>query len=125
MLLAIDVGNTNTVFAFYEDGEQKAEWRIATDARRTADEYFVWLDQLMRHEGIKTQITDVIICSVVPQVVFNLRILADRYFNTNDSLHGTFERGSLAPYSACVPWQSLQVAACSPSSHMRKCTLSW
>src|SRR3546814_3969990 len=45
MLLAIDAGNTNCVFALVEGGDIRARWRIATDARRTADEYAVWLHQ--------------------------------------------------------------------------------
>jgi type III pantothenate kinase len=46
MLLAIDAGNTNVVFALVEKGVIVARWRIATDPRRTADEYAVWLSQL-------------------------------------------------------------------------------
>ena len=51
MLLAIDAGNTNVKFALVEGGEIKTRWRIATDARRTADEYAVWLDQLIQMAG--------------------------------------------------------------------------
>ena len=52
MLLAIDAGNTNIVFALLEGGEIRARWRIATDPRRTADEYAVWLHQLLEMEGL-------------------------------------------------------------------------
>jgi len=52
MLLAIDAGNTNIVFALLDGETIKARWRIATDARRTADEYAVWLSQLLALEGI-------------------------------------------------------------------------
>ena len=48
MLLAIDAGNTNVVFALVDGGEIRARWRIASDPRRTADEYAVWLHQLLR-----------------------------------------------------------------------------
>ena len=51
MLLAIDAGNTNLVFALVEDGVIRARWRIATDPRRTADQYAVWLHQLLALEG--------------------------------------------------------------------------
>ena len=51
MILAVDVGNTNLVFALVAEGEIKARWRIATDPRRTADEYAVWLTQLLSIEG--------------------------------------------------------------------------
>ena len=55
MLLAIDAGNTNLVFALVEAGEIKARWRIATDPRRTADEYAVWLHQLLELEGYQRE----------------------------------------------------------------------
>ncbi len=81
MLLTIDVGNTNAVFALHNGKEFIAEWRCSSDYRRTGDEYFVWLKQLMDHRGITDTVTEVIICSTVPRVVFNLRVLSDRYFN--------------------------------------------
>ncbi len=81
MLLAIDVGNTNAVFALHDGEKIVTEWRCSSDCRRTADEYFVWLQRLMEHEGITQTINEVIICSTVPRVVFNLRVLSDRYFN--------------------------------------------
>lgn len=81
MLLAIDVGNTNAVFAVHDGEKFLGEWRCSSDYRRTADEYFVWLKRLMDHNGIDGQIDEVIISSTVPRVVFNLRVLSDRYFN--------------------------------------------
>ena len=81
MLLCIDCGNTNTVFAVLDGEEITATWRIATDHRRTADEYFVWLSSLMAIRKVKAEITEAIISSTVPRVVFNLRVLCDRYFN--------------------------------------------
>jgi type III pantothenate kinase len=80
MLLAIDCGNTNTVFALCEGTAVRAAWRIATDHRRTADEYFVWLSALMRLREIEGAVDRAIISSTVPRVVFNLRMLCDRYF---------------------------------------------
>lgn len=83
MLLAIDVGNTNIVFALVNqaDGGIAHRWRIATDGARTADEYGVWLHQLMQMEGVaRAAVRDVIIASVVPQTLFNLRGLARKYF---------------------------------------------
>ncbi|WP_374393721.1 type III pantothenate kinase [Tabrizicola sp.] len=81
MLLAIDCGNTNTVFSIWDGAKFLATWRIATDHRRTADEYFVWLTSLMTLAGTEATITEAIISSTVPRVVFNLRVLCDRYFN--------------------------------------------
>ena len=81
MLLAIDCGNTNTVFSIWDGSRFLATWRLATDHRRTADEYFVWLSGLMAIRKVKAEITEAIISSTVPRVVFNLRVLCDRYFN--------------------------------------------
>jgi type III pantothenate kinase len=81
MLLAIDCGNTNTVFSVWDGSGFLATWRTSTEWQRTADQYFVWLSSLMRHQGLEVTIDEVIISSTVPRVVFNLRVLADRYFN--------------------------------------------
>lgn len=80
MLLAIDCGNTNTVFSIWDGAKFIATWRIATDHKRTADEYFVWLSSLMSLTKTEATITAAIISSTVPRVVFNLRVLCDRYF---------------------------------------------
>src|SRR3569833_3299269 len=70
MLLAVDAGNTNLVFALVENHTIKARWRIATDARRTADEYAVWLNQLLELEGYSRGDVDaVIIGTVVPRAL--------------------------------------------------------
>lgn len=83
MLLVIDAGNTNTVFAVFSDDKLVGQWRMATDARRTADEYCVWLLQIMSYENIKPEkIKAAIMSSVVPQANFALRMLARQYFNT-------------------------------------------
>ena len=81
MLLAIDCGNTNTVFAIWDGARFLATWRIATDHKRTADEYFVWLKSLMALTRVEAAITEVAISSTVPRVVFNLRVLCSRYFD--------------------------------------------
>ncbi|QUL38641.1 type III pantothenate kinase [Erythrobacter sp. JK5] len=86
MLLAADVGNTNVVFALFDpDGEGgysvRARWRIATDPRRTGDEYAVWLLQLLTIEGISREaITRIVFASVVPRADHNLTVLAQKYF---------------------------------------------
>ena len=84
MLLTIDCGNTNVVFAIFDDTEAKrGEWRASTDAGRTADEYAVWLTQLMALEGlVPKDITAAILASVVPAAVYPLRTLCQRYFET-------------------------------------------
>jgi len=81
MLLAIDCGNTNTVFSIWNGSKFISTWRIATDHKRTADEYYVWLNTLMTLNRIEATISEAIISSTVPRVVFNLRVLCDRYFD--------------------------------------------
>ena len=95
MLLAIDAGNTNVVFALVDgakgkDGGQiRARWRIATDPRRTADEYAVWLHQLLAMEGFaKADVTQVIIGTVVPRALHNLTVLAEKYFHQKPLVAG-------------------------------------
>ncbi|HCQ56344.1 MAG: type III pantothenate kinase [Sulfitobacter sp.] len=88
MLLAIDCGNTNTVFSIWDGEEFIATWRTSTEWKRTADQYYVWLNTLMRLQNIDADITDMIISSTVPRVVFNLRVLADRYFHTRPLVVG-------------------------------------
>ncbi len=80
MLLAIDCGNTNTVFSIWNGQKFLCTWRIATDHKRTADEYHVWLSSLMMLTNTEAHVTKAIISSTVPRVVFNLRVLCDRYF---------------------------------------------
>lgn len=81
MLLCIDTGNTNTVFSIWDGQDYIATWRTSTEHQRTADQYYVWLSTLMNFQKIDAQITEVIISSTVPRVVFNLRVLCNRYFN--------------------------------------------
>jgi type III pantothenate kinase len=92
MLLAIDVGNTNIVFALVKTGEIRARWRIATDPRRTADEYAVWLRQLLDLEGYTTDdVNAVIIGTVVPRATHNLEVLASKYFGVKALIAGQGE----------------------------------
>ncbi len=81
MLLAIDAGNTNVVFAVYDGKDLRGEWRIATDQRRTADEYAVWLLQLMAMSGLeKKDVTAAIYASVVPAANFHFARLCTHHF---------------------------------------------
>ena len=89
MLLAVDAGNTNVVFALVKGREIKARWRIATDPRRTADEYAVWLNQLLELEGYaKDDVDAVIIGTVVPRALHNLEVLASKYFRSEPLIAG-------------------------------------
>ena len=89
MLLAIEQGNTNTLFAVHDGADWTAQWRAATDSTRTADEYAVWLSQLLAMAGLQMGVFNAcIISSVVPQSVFNLRNLARRYLHVEPLVIG-------------------------------------
>lgn len=89
MLLVIDTGNTNTLFAIRQNEEWVGEWRIATNATRTADEFVVWFHQLLDMEGLKFKdISGCVISTVVPQSLFNLRNLARRHLGVEPIIVG-------------------------------------
>ena len=90
MLLTIDAGNTNTVFALFHDYKIVNQWRCSTNAR-TGDEYFVWLSTLIGHDYSISCITSVVISSVVPSALFNLRILCNRHMGIEPLVVGTPE----------------------------------
>ncbi|WP_029008467.1 type III pantothenate kinase [Azospirillum halopraeferens] len=89
MLLAIDAGNTNVVFAIYDGDVQRGLWRIGTDPRRTADEYMVWLTHLMALRALAPgDIDGCIIASVVPGATFNLKRLCKDHFGCEPMIVG-------------------------------------
>ena len=89
MLLAVDAGNTNVVFALFDGLEIRSRWRIATDPRRTGDEYAVWLLQLMEIEGIeRASVTQMIVATVVPRARHNLEVLGEKYFGLTPMIAG-------------------------------------
>jgi type III pantothenate kinase len=89
MLLAIEQGNTNTMFAVHDGQRWIAQWRAATESTRTADEYAVWLSQLLAMAGLQLGVFNgCIISSVVPQSIFNLRNLARRYLHVEPLVVG-------------------------------------
>ncbi|MBL0214715.1 MAG: type III pantothenate kinase [Myxococcales bacterium] len=80
MLLAVDVGNTNTVLGVFRDDLLAASWRIQTVAERTSDEYAVLLKTLLDMEGFPWKSIDAgIISSVVPPAVFGLQRFFKHY----------------------------------------------
>jgi len=93
MLLAIDSGNTNIVFAVFNDsGEIEGEWRSSSDTERTADEFGVWMSQLMELDGVdRGAIKAAIIASVVPAALFSLKTLCRKYFNCDPLVVGEGE----------------------------------
>lgn len=89
MLLAVDVGNTNVVFALFDGREIKGRWRVATDPRRTGDEYAVWLLQLLQLEGFgRDDVQQIVISTVVPRALHNLKVLSQKYFGLDAHVAG-------------------------------------
>ena len=89
MLLVIDSGNTNTLFAIHDGKKWVIEWRIATDPTRTADEYAVWFHQLLSMQGLSFDSIDhCVISTVVPQSLFNMRNLVRRHLGVDPLIIG-------------------------------------
>jgi type III pantothenate kinase len=81
VLLAIDVGNTNTVLGAYEGAKLRHHWRVETSQSRTSDEYGILLRQLFAAAGLDPASVDaVVISSVVPPLAFTLEAMTQRYF---------------------------------------------
>src|SRR3954462_13510250 len=90
MLLAIEQGNTNSLFAVHDGDHWIAQWRSATEPSRTADEYAVWLSQLMAMHKLELRLLNAcVISSVVPQSIFNLRNLSRRYLSAEPLIVGS------------------------------------
>jgi type III pantothenate kinase len=82
MLLVVDAGNTNIVFAVHDPSGWRGVWRIRTDAQRTSDEYAVWLNSLLTLSGLKReQISAAVIGTVVPAALYHLRRLCRDWFS--------------------------------------------
>ena len=89
MLLAIDAGNTNIVFALYEGEKMRGQWRAVTQVSRTADEHAVWLSQLLALQGLSfADLDQAIIATVVPAVLFDLRALCRTYLKCEPLIVG-------------------------------------
>lgn len=87
MLLVIDIGNTNSVFAVFEGEELRGQWRMATLHHRTADEYFVWLTHVMQDVGINPKsISGAVMATVVPETQFAITQLCKKYFHIETPL---------------------------------------
>lgn len=90
MILTIDSGNTNTVFAVFDpDGRRLGDWRASTEVNRTADEYGMWLMQLMRLANLAPEaVTGAVLATVVPGTLFPLKSMCRRYFNCDPMIVG-------------------------------------
>lgn len=83
MLLVVDAGNTNVVFAVHDGASWRGIWRIATEPQRTSDEYAVWLLTLFGLSGLKAAEVDrAVIGTVVPAALYHLRRLCRDWFST-------------------------------------------
>ncbi len=89
MLLAIDCGNTNIVFAVFEGDALRGQWRAATKTDKTADEFGIWLTQVMKHDDVQpTAVRAAIVASVVPARNFDLGKLCEKYFGCTPKFIG-------------------------------------
>ncbi len=89
MLLAINANNTNTKFSVYDGDRLLGDWRIKTDPGRTADQYVVWLNQVMNLAGARMDAIDsAIIATVVPQTLFHLQMMCERHLRTEPLVVG-------------------------------------
>jgi type III pantothenate kinase len=101
MLLCIDVGNTNIVFAIFEHEVLRGQWRMSTISHRTSDEYAAWLHQILTREGIAFEaIKGAILSTVVPDTQFAMITLCRQYFNVTPLIVG--EKGMNVSMPVCV-----------------------
>ncbi|MDG4657964.1 type III pantothenate kinase [Ectobacillus antri] len=81
MIFVLDVGNTNAVLGVFEQGTLRQHWRVETNRNKTEDEYGMLVKELLQHEGIQfSDITGIIISSVVPPIMFALERMCEKYF---------------------------------------------
>jgi type III pantothenate kinase len=89
MLLAIDIGNTDTTLGVFAGEELRATWHMATSVHRTTDEYAALLLNLLRYQGLGTSdIKEVALCSVVPPLITTFEELFQRYFHVSPLVVG-------------------------------------
>ena len=89
MILVIDVGNTNIVLGIYEGTKLVNFWRVKTDADKTSDEYGMIFSQLFELQGFKfADMEEVVICSVVPPIMYTLDHMARKYFSREPLIVG-------------------------------------
>ena len=106
MLLAFDIGNSNTVLGVFRDGELLTNWRIETDSHKSADEYGMLVKQLFADQKIdRKDIDDVIIATVVPSVLYTIRHMVMKYFGivpifSFPSRKDLYQKGITEVYSA-------------------------
>jgi len=89
MLLAIDIGNTDTTLGVFDGEELRVTWHMATDIHRMVDEYAALLLNLLHHQGLDTSdIKEIALCSVVPPLIATFEELFQRYFHISPLVVG-------------------------------------
>ena len=89
MLLAVDIGNTDTTLGVFEGEELRATWHMATGIHRMADEYAALLLNLLHHQGLDiSEIKEIALCSVVPPLIATFDELCQRYFHLSPLVVG-------------------------------------
>ncbi|MFU0791280.1 type III pantothenate kinase [Virgibacillus proomii] len=89
MLFVLDVGNTNTVLGVFADDKLIHQWRIKTDRHKTEDEFGMLIKSLFAHKGVAfSEITAVIISSVVPPIMYALEKMCKNYFQIEPLIIG-------------------------------------
>ena len=81
-LLCADIGNSHTVLGLVDDGEVLDHWRVATDERRTADEWAVLLKGLLRESNVSDLVQGIAVCATVPAVMHEWRDMLVRHYGT-------------------------------------------
>jgi len=81
-LLCADIGNSHTVLGVVDDGDVLDHWRVATDERRTADEWAVLLRGLLRESNVADGLSGIAVCATVPAVLHEWRDMLVRHYGT-------------------------------------------
>jgi type III pantothenate kinase len=127
MLLAVDVGNTQTHFGTFQDGELVEHWRFATIRTMTADELGATLRNLVELRGVGlADLTASILSSTVPALEPEWTRMARRYLDHEPIVVGpacargwrcaTTTRARSAPTGSSTPWRSRSAGAARPSA---------
>ena len=89
MLLAIDIGNTDTTLGVFDGEDLRATWHMATVIHRMPDEYAALLLNLLHHQGLgQSDIKQAALCSVVPPLITTFGELFQRYFHISPLVVG-------------------------------------
>lgn len=89
MLLGIDVGNTNITLGVFEETELRGTFRLTTKIARTSDEYGIYICDLLEHNGIHvSEVEDVIVASVVPDIMYSLNSAIIKYLHREPIIVG-------------------------------------